>query len=265
MRAPRILTLLCALAAGLSFALAQQTTTTPVFIVLTDPTGAGAGSANVRIVPGPDPSPKMETDSKGRLALQLKPGGYAIFASLQGFKKIAKHFDVKATQDAQTFSFVFELLPDSGPVMVSPAASPHDLAVFVYPYHAAVGYSLAELKAMAHITVTIHNSHTDADETYSGVRLAELLAKLGAPLGKELRGEAMDAYIVAAGSDGYSAVLALAEVDPDFHPGEVIVADAMNDKPLDARSGPLKLVVSEDKRPARSVRNLISIELKSAQ
>lgn len=123
--------------------------------------------------------------------------------------------------------------------------------------------SLADLKALPHITVTIHNSHMNADETYSGVRVADLLGKLGAPLGNALRGEALGKYIVATGSDGYRAVLAFAEVDPSFHPGEVLVADTMNDKPLDEHSGPLKLVVTEDKRPARSVRNLISIELKS--
>jgi len=39
----------------------------------------------------------------------------------------------------------------------------------------------------------------------------------------------------------------------------------MNDKPLDEHNGPLKLVVTEDKRPARSVRNLTTIELKSPQ
>ena len=122
-----------------------------------------------------------------------------------------------------------------------------------------------DLKAMPHITVSIHNPHTDADEMYSGVRLSDLLAKIAAPLGNELHGKALADYIVATGSDGYKAVLALGEVDPAFHPGEVIVADAMNGKPLDAHSGPFKLVVTEDKRPARSVRNLVSIELKSAQ
>jgi hypothetical protein len=120
------------------------------------------------------------------------------------------------------------------------------------------------LSAMAHITVTVHNPHTDADEAYSGVRLADLLVKVGAPLGKELRGEAMADYVIATGSDGYKAMLALGEVDPSFHPGDVIVADAMDGKPLDAHNGPLKLVVSEDKRPARCVRNLVRIELKSA-
>lgn len=129
--------------------------------------------------------------------------------------------------------------------------------------HDPIRVSLVELKSQPHITVKIHNSHTDADEMYSGVRLADLVAKLGAPLGNDLRGKALANYIVATGSDGYQAVLALGEVDPSFHPGEVLVADSMNDKPLDAHSGPLKLVVTEDKRPARSVRNLTTIELKA--
>jgi hypothetical protein len=51
---------------------------------------------------------------------------------------------------------------------------------------------------------------------------------------------------------GYRAVFALAESDPSFHAGEV-VADAMDGKPLDTGSGPFKLVITEDKRPARSV------------
>jgi hypothetical protein len=133
------------------------------------------------------------------------------------------------------------------------------------PDHKSVVLAAAELKAMSHISVTIHNAHTDADETYSGVRVVDLLSKLGAPLGSDLRGKALANYIVATGSDGYKAVLALAEIDPSFHPGEVLVADTMNGKPLDEHSGPLKLVVTEDKRPARSVRNLTTIELRSVQ
>jgi hypothetical protein len=123
----------------------------------------------------------------------------------------------------------------------------------------------ADLKALPHTSVTLHNAHTNADETYSGVRLADLLGKVGAPLGSDLRGKALANYVVATGTDGYKAVLALGEVDPSFHPGEVIIADTMDGKPLDAHSGPFTLVVTEDKRPARSVRNLISIELRAAQ
>ena len=84
-------------------------------------------------------------------------------------------------------------------------------------------------------------------------------------MGDSLRGKALANYVVVTGSDGYKSVLALGEIDPVFHPGEVIVADGIDGKPLDAHDGPFKLVVTEDKRPARSVRNLISIELRSAQ
>jgi hypothetical protein len=46
-------------------------------------------------------------------------------------------------------------------------------------------------------------------------------------------------------------VIALAEADTTFHSGEIIVADSMNGQPLDAKSGAFKLIVTEDKRPAR--------------
>lgn len=247
----------------LSFSLpAQQAATVPVTIVATDQTGAGVAHAQMRVVPAPNPTPKMETDDKGRLALGLKPGGYALFVRMPGFKMVATHFDVRAAQEAQTIPVVLEIAPNGGPVTVSPASSKDDLVLLTYPYHEPAKFSLAELRALPHTTVTIHNSHTNADETYSGVRLADLLTKLGAPLGAELRGSALTSYLVATGSDGYQALLALAEVDPAFHPGEVLVADAMNGKPLDSHSGPFKLVVTEDKRPARSVRNLTTIELK---
>jgi hypothetical protein len=91
-----------------------------------------------------------------------------------------------------------------------------------------------------------------------------LLAKVNAPLGEELHGEAMKSYLVAAGSDGYSVVLSLAEVDPSFHESQVLVADTRDGKPL-GNYGPFQLIVSEDKRPARWVYNLSSITLLHAR
>jgi hypothetical protein len=125
--------------------------------------------------------------------------------------------------------------------------------------------SIVDFKSLPHKTVNFHNGHTNTDEAYSGVLLTDLLAKCGAPTGMQLHGKPLSDYIVATGSDGYKAVLALAETDPSFHPGDVIVADSMNGKPLDAKEGPFKLIVTEDKRPARSVHNLVSVELRSAE
>jgi hypothetical protein len=125
--------------------------------------------------------------------------------------------------------------------------------------------SLDALKSLPHKTVTVHDPHENADEAYSGVPLIELLKQVGAPVGKDVRGKALEEYVIATGSDGYKAVVALAEVEPDFHPGDVLVADSMNGKPLDAKTGPFRLVVTDDKRPARSVRNLVSVQLKTAE
>lgn len=130
--------------------------------------------------------------------------------------------------------------------------------------HAPVSVSLAEFRAMPHVNITVHNAHTSADETYSGVPLAALLAKLDAPLGEHLRGKALASYIVASGSDGYSVVLSIAEADPSFHGGEILVADSRDGQPL-GKSGPFQLIVSEDKRPARWVHNLVSISLQDAR
>jgi DMSO/TMAO reductase YedYZ molybdopterin-dependent catalytic subunit len=121
-----------------------------------------------------------------------------------------------------------------------------------------------DLQALPQKTVTFHNAHTKTDETYTGVPLTDLLAKYGAPTGDKLHGKALAEYIVATGADGYKAVLALAETDPAFHPGDVLVADTLDGKPIGDKDGPFRLIVTEDKRPARSVHNLVSIELRTA-
>ncbi|HLI81714.1 MAG TPA: hypothetical protein VKV03_17115 [Candidatus Binataceae bacterium] len=55
-----------------------------------------------------------------------------------------------------------------------------------------------------------------ARATYDGVAASEILYRVGAPLGKELRGQKMAFYMLVSGSDGYHAVYAIAEVDPAF-------------------------------------------------
>jgi hypothetical protein len=145
------------------------------------------------------------------------------------------------------------------------AAQQNSLQFTPSPGKASLGIAASELQGMPRKTVVVHNPHTNANEKYEGVELSELLTKYGAPLGKQLRGPALAYYIVATGSDGYKAVFSLAEVDPTFHPGDVLVVDSMDGKPLDAHTGPFRLVATEDQRPARGVRNLVSLEVKAAQ
>jgi len=237
-----------------------------VVIQVADPSGARVPGALVRVAPMPEKAPEtMQTDNKGELRLELKAGGYGVYVTLQGFMARITHMDVKGTGGVETFPVKLDIGRGGG-VQVEGAEWPKEgLAIKVPPFKEEFTVKAAELKAMPRKTVTVHNAHSNADETYEGVEVEELLRKYGAPLGKELHGYALAYYVVATGSDGYEAVLSLGEVDTSFHPGDVIVADTMNGKPLDARNGPFKLVVTEDKRPARSVRNLVGLQMKVAQ
>jgi len=244
---------------------AQESAKATISIRVTDPSGTGVPHVTLRLDPPPLPTPaKMETDDKGQLELALDLGGYALFASAPGFKMATIHIRVQEAKGVQVVPVRLEIGATGSPMVYQDAVTPTDeLRISAHAYHLVL--KVVDLKAMPRTTVTVHNEHAKADETYVGVRVADVLAKIGAPLGMNLRGAALSGYIVATGSDGYVAVLALAEVDPTFHSGEVLVADTMNAAPLDAKSGPFKLVVTEDKRPARWVRNLVTIELKSAK
>jgi hypothetical protein len=123
-------------------------------------------------------------------------------------------------------------------------------------------WTAATLAPLPHVTVTVHNEHTKADETYSGVPLIALLAPLGVsehPRSKDLR-----LYVVAEGVDLYEVVYSSGEITPDVSGSTVIVADTENGKAL-AGDGPLKLIATGEKRPARWVRNLVAVKVLAAE
>ena len=115
-----------------------------------------------------------------------------------------------------------------------------------------------DIAAMPHKSVSVYNQHTKANETYSGVPLADLLGKVGVPLGENVRGKLFLIGVVAEGTDHYSVLYALAEIDPSIHSGDVIVADSIEGQKL-GKDGVFKMVSTEEKRPARWVRNLTSV------
>ena len=117
-----------------------------------------------------------------------------------------------------------------------------------------------EIAALPHKAVSVFNSHTKANETYSGVPLSDLLNKIGIPQGESVKGKLFMTAVIAEGADKYSVVYALAEVDPSIHTGEVIVADSVDGKGL-GKDGAFKIVSTEERRPARWVRNLTAISV----
>lgn len=121
--------------------------------------------------------------------------------------------------------------------------------------------TIADLKKMPRKTVAVMNPHEKKMETYEGVLLEDVLHRAGAMQGDQLRGLALSMYVVAEATDGYRVVFSLAELDSAFSESDVLIADTMNDAPLSAPLGPLRLVVPHDKRPARWVRMLKSIRV----
>ena len=60
------------------------------------------------------------------------------------------------------------------------------------------------------------------------------------------------------------SVLSIAETDPSFRDGAIIIASATKAGPLDAKEGPLRLVIDADARPDRGVRQVESIRVMMA-
>jgi hypothetical protein len=120
-----------------------------------------------------------------------------------------------------------------------------------------------DLDAMAHASANVVDEKGN-HAAYDGVAVSEILHRVGAPFGKELRGQKMAFYLLVSASDGYHAVFAIAEVDPAFTDRVVLLAYRRDGKPLSAAEGPFRLIVPEDKRHARWVRNLTSLSIKRA-
>lgn len=104
-------------------------------------------------------------------------------------------------------------------------------------------------------------AHDEKPSRWEGVALVELLRRAGAPLDKQLRGRAMSEFVRVTATDGYQVVFSLAELDPAFGDRNVLVVDRQNGHPLTGKDGPLRLVVAGDKRPARWVREVETIEV----
>jgi hypothetical protein len=124
--------------------------------------------------------------------------------------------------------------------------------------------SAKDMAQMPRLSLDIQEPHHGEMQHYEGVRLSDLLAKAGVPLGDKLRGRAMATYVLARASDGYAVVYSLAELDPAMTDNRIMVADRMNGKSLDSKEGPFKVVVPGDKRPARWIRMLTVLQVENA-
>ena len=121
--------------------------------------------------------------------------------------------------------------------------------------------SADEFKAMPHTAVQVHNAHNGKDESYSGVPVRDLLALVPPPAGTKNVSTNMQ-IVVASATDNFHVAMTLCDTNPDCRSGQAIVADMQDGAPI-AADGSFKLIMTEDKKPARWARNLQSLTVKA--
>jgi len=106
--------------------------------------------------------------------------------------------------------------------------------------------------------VSFQTEHGTEQATFGGPLLWLVLEHAGV-LGGDPRAR-LRRSVVVTGRDGYVAVLALAEIDPEFENKPVLLAYRRDGEPLPGNE--LRLVVPGDRRGGRSVRAVARIELR---
>src|ERR1700744_4021664 len=121
-----------------------------------------------------------------------------------------------------------------------------------------------DLAAMPRTSVSAKDKQ-GTPHTYTGVALSELFNQAGVTTGRQLRGENLAKYVLVTCADNYQVVFSLAELDSSFTDRVVILADQVDGKPLPAGTGPFRIVVPGEKKPARNCFQVTAIAIKFAK
>lgn len=156
------------------------------------------------------------------------------------------------------FSLILLFLPFLGPVY---AQTEND------PFFTVEGEVLTPLKlsmedlSRMEQTEVRANDRDGKEHIFKGVRLSTILDMAGVTMGKELRGENLTKYILIKAVDGYEVIFSLPEVDPEFTDQTVLLAYMVDGNPLKKGVGPFRIIAPNDKKQARWIRELRSINI----
>ena len=147
------------------------------------------------------------------------------------------------------------------------ALAPEEAALAVAGDLPAAGtLKLSDLKSLG--PVPVEWSARGQQRRATGVPLDRILARAGfspGAMGKDVppkeKRSGWKKAVVATASDGFQAVFSCAELFPDMGPTRAFVVWEVEGKPVGPDEGPLRLVVTTDKEPARSVRQLVKLEV----
>jgi hypothetical protein len=123
--------------------------------------------------------------------------------------------------------------------------------------------SAPDIAALPHITVKVTDH--DGPATFSGVPLATILQKAGVIFGESLRGKRLASCLLVEAADNYRVVIALPELDPGFTDKQILLVDQREGKPLGDKEGPFRIIILEEKRMARWVRQVKTLKIVDIQ
>ena len=103
--------------------------------------------------------------------------------------------------------------------------------------------------------------HGGQMRTFKGVALVDVLAAAGVTLGSQLRGKNLVKYVVVKAADRYEVIFSLPEIDPEFTSQTILLAYKVDGEDLAKGDGPFRMVVPNDKKHARWVREVTSIRV----
>jgi len=101
-----------------------------------------------------------------------------------------------------------------------------------------------------------------AESVWEGTPLYEVLKAAGVKFGEALRGPALANYLLVEAADGYRVVFALPDLDFAFSDRVFLLADRHDGKPMNEKEGRLRIVVPDEKRHARWVRQVVAISVR---
>jgi hypothetical protein len=149
---------------------------------------------------------------------------------------------------------------NSAAVYAAQDAAPHAAVLsIVGAGPAPLTLTVDDLAKMPRATATLTSD--GATDTYEGVLLYDILVKAGWQFGHGMVGKHAPSCLVTTGKDGFQAVFALAEIDPQFSGVKVLIADKENGLPLPDRYKPFRVISPQDKMRARSIYSLVKVEV----
>jgi len=124
--------------------------------------------------------------------------------------------------------------------------------------------SRADLEALPHVKVTA-SEHGSPPVSFEGVTLKSVLEKTGVTFGESMKGKRLTNCLLVEAADGYRAVIALPELDPAFTDKQTVLAFLRDGKPLGEKEGPYRIVIPDEKRMARWVRQVTALKVVDVQ